>query len=233
MTMWRYALFLVFLFSCQLWSQNEQDSLKLIPDQDYLEDQFYIGLNYNLLRDKPADVSQRNFSYGLMIGAIKDLPLNYDRTLALGVGLGYGFNSYYSDLRAIETGDDIRYEVLDGSIDVKRNKVETHLVELPIELRWRNSGPVSHKFWRVYGGVRFAYVVGGRSKLVAEDFTDSFYNEDLQKLRYGVQLNLGYNTFNVHLYYALNGLFQDGEAQLEGEAINIRPFRFGLIFYIL
>lgn len=231
--MCRCAFLLVLLFSCQLWSQAEQDSLNLIPDPDYLEDQFYIGLNYNLLRDKPVEVGQRNFSYGLMLGAIKDLPLNYDRTLALGIGLGYGFNSYYSNLRAFEAGDDIQYEVLDGSIDVKRNKVETHLVELPIELRWRNSGPVSHKFWRVYGGVRFAYVVGGRSKLVAEDFTDSFYNDDLQKLRYGVQLNLGYNTFNVHLYYALNDLFQDGEALLEGNEINIRPFRFGLIFYIL
>lgn len=230
----RILVSLVILFCAQLLlAQEVRDSLDLLPDEDYLEDQFYVGLNYNLVRNKPEAVGQRNFSYGLMIGGIKDLPLNYSRTIALGVGLGYGFNAYYTNLRAVEGEDGPIYSVLDGSLDVKRNKLETHLVELPIELRWRNSGPVSHKFWRIYGGMRLAYVVGGRSKLVASEFTDSFYNEDLQKFRYGLQLNLGYNTFNVHLYYSLNDLFKDGEAFLDDEEINLRPFRFGLVFYIL
>ncbi|NNF19840.1 MAG: PorT family protein [Flavobacteriaceae bacterium] len=230
-------LLLVFCSTFTLCAQTappvtpEQDSL--LPDPNYLEDQFYVGLTYNILLNKPEGVKQRNLSYGLQGGFIKDIPLNLKRNVAIGIGLGYAVNSYYSNLRATENGEDFNYEVISDNFSYKRNKIETHLIEVPIELRLRNSDPVDYKFWRFYAGVKLGYVVGSRSKIVTKDFKDSFYNTDTDNFRYGLMVNLGYNTFNIHAYYALNTLFEPGKANVNGEEIGMTPLRIGLIFYIL
>ncbi len=223
-----FYIFFGFLVSC--YAQVVQDTFA--GNTDYLEDQFYIGITYNFLLKKPVDVSQRNLSYGLQAGFIKDIPVNADRTVALGIGIGYNVNSYYSNLRAMESGDDVVYDILDGDTDFKRNKVETHLIEVPLEFRWRNSTAASYKFWRVYTGLRFGYVVGGRSKFVSDSADFSFYNDDIRQFQYGLTFNFGYNTFNIHLYYALNDLFNDN-VLVNGTEISMRPLRIGLIFYIL
>ncbi len=199
----------------------------------YLEDQFYIGLTYNLLLNKPPSVTQQNLSYGIQTGFIKDIPLNEERNFAVGIGLGYAVNSYYSNIQASETPDGIIYSVIDENFSYKRNKIETHLVEMPIEIRWRNSTATEHRFWRIYTGFKLGYIVGTRSKLVTESYKTSFYNPDTRNFRYGLMLNVGYNTFNIHVYYALNDFFEDGTRLDTGEALSLTPLSIGIIFYIL
>ena len=213
-------------------AQVYQDSV--LQDAKYLEDQFYIGITYNFLLKKPDGVSQRNLSYGLQAGLIKDIPVNKSRTTALGIGLGYGVYSYYSNLLASESGGDFLYTSLENQNDFKRNKLETHMIELPIEFRWRNSTAIEYKFWRVYAGFKLGYVLGGRSKYISQEPAEntSFYNTDIRKLQYGLTFNFGYNTFNLHAYYGLNGLFNDGVI-IDGADIVMQPLRIGLIFYIL
>ncbi len=211
-------------------AQTKNDST--VYDTNYLEDQFYVGITYNFLLNKPKNVTQRNLSYGLQGGIIKDIPINRSRTKAIGIGFGYAFNSYYSTLLASETQNENNYTVLDAETDFKRNKVETHMIEFPLEFRWRNSTPQAYKFWRVYAGAKVGYVLGGRSKFVSSSEKLSFYNTDILKFHYGLTLNFGYNTFNVHAYYALNSLFKD-TTSVEGNHIDMKPLRIGLIFYIL
>lgn len=218
-------------FCIGLQAQGGQDGLQV--DNQYLEDQFYVGLTYNLVLDKPQGVTQRNLSYGLMGGFIKDIPLNPRRNVAIGIGLGYAVYSYYTNLGVTDTGSGFSYKILDGSVDFKRNKIETHLIEVPLEFRWRNSTATDFKFWRIYTGLKFAYVAGSRSKYVSAAYNDSFYNKDIQKLRYGLMLNFGYNTFNIHAYYALNQLFKKGTLTEDGQLVAFTPLRIGLIFYIL
>jgi len=201
-------------------------------DDTYLEDQFYLGITYNFILNKPNDVTQRSLSYGLQGGFIKDLPINAARTRALGIGLGYAINSYYSNIRATEEQGDILYSRIDNDPDFKRSKIENHLVELPIEYRWRNSTPEEYKFWRIYTGVRLGYVFSGRSKFISKVEKASFSNNDLRKLQYGLTFNVGWNTFNIHIYYALSSLFNDNVV-LDNEMIEIKPLRVGFIFYIL
>lgn len=202
-------------------------------DDKYLEDQFYIGLTYNLLLNKPPSVTQQNLSYGLLAGFIKDIPLNEQRNFAVGVGLGYAVSSYYSNILATETPDGITYSVIDGDFAYKRNKIETHVVEMPLELRWRNSTATEHRFWRIYTGFKLGYIVGTRSKIVTESYKDSFYNRDTRNFRYGLMLNVGYNTFNIHIYYALNDFFEDSTTLDTGESLSLTPLSIGIIFYIL
>jgi hypothetical protein len=229
----RCLLFLLLAVSLSghLLAQAPTDSVKL--DRHYLEDQFYVGLTYNFVLNKPQGVTQRSLSYGLMGGFIKDIPINARRNVAIGLGLGYAVYSYYTNLRATETDTGFQYDILDSNTPFKRNKLETHLIEIPLEFRWRNSTATDYKFWRFYSGLKFGYVVGSRSKFVADTYKDSFYNTDTQNFRYGLMLNFGYNTFNIHAYYALNHLFEDGTLSADGQNVDFTPLRIGLIFYIL
>ena len=222
-----YVLFLI-LTSPVLWAQQTTT-----PNERYLEDQFYMGLTYNSLLERPQGVDQRSLSYGLQGGFIKDIPLNRQRTFALGFGVGYGINSYYSNLVALSVNGEIEYEVSTDIEGFRRSKVETHSLEFPIEIRWRNSNPQDYKFWRVYPGIRMGYTFSSRSKLATDSGKDAFQNEDLRTFQYGAMLNLGYNTFNLHVYYGLNSLFNDDVRTIEGEELGMKPLRLGLIFYIL
>ncbi len=230
-------VFLVLLlgFGSAVFGQNSEpaESEPQNGDPFYREDQFYLGLTYNLLTKRPEGISQSNLSYGLQLGFIRDMPVNESRTVALGSGLGYAVNSYYSNLRAISEGESIEYVTVADASNYRRNKVETHLIEMPLELRWRSSTPEEYKFWRIYGGVKLGYIVGSRSKFVTDSFTDSFYNQDTENFRYGLTLNVGYNTFNLHAYYGLNALFEDGVTDQQGRSLEMVPLRLGLIFYIL
>lgn len=202
-------------------------------DRKYLEDQFYLGVTYNFMMNLPSGVEQRNLSYGLQGGFIKDIPLNWDRTLGLGLGLGYGLNSYYSNLLAVKQLSGITYELLDGSSSYKRNKIETHVLEMPFQIRWRNSTPEEYKFWRIYAGMKFGYVFASRSKFVSSTEKIAFNNTDIRNFQYGLSFNVGYNTFNIHTYYSLRSLFKDGIYLPSGAPISLQPLQIGLIFYIL
>jgi hypothetical protein len=102
-----------------------------------------------------------------------------------------------------------------------------------LELRWRTSTAADYKFWRVYAGVKFGYVFSGRSKLVMDSGNESFSNPDIQEFQYGLMLNFGYNTWNVHAYYGLNSLLKEGTTLNEAPIDDLNILRIGLIFYIL
>tara|TARA_R110002033_G_scaffold79931_3_gene131022 strand:+ start:48498 stop:49187 length:690 start_codon:yes stop_codon:yes gene_type:complete len=226
----KVALFFLFIPFLVI-SQKANDAI--IGDAKYLEDQVYVGVNYNFMLSKPIDVLQRNFSYGLQGGVIRDVPLNKKRTVALGIGLGYAVNSYYSNLISDNSNGAIVYAVPSSDSLYNRSKIETHSIELPIEFRWRNSSPTDYKFLRIYTGVKFGYNFSARSKLVADSGRTGFKNDDIQKLQYGLTLNMGYNTFNLHVYYSLSDFIKKDTFIDTGEKFEIKPIRIGLIFYIL
>jgi hypothetical protein len=181
---------------------------------------------------KPSGVVQRSLSYNLQAGFIKDIPLNPRRNFGVGLGAGYAVNSYYSNVIAMDQGNDVLYEVMDES-EFKRNKLETHAIEIPLELRWRTSTAEEYKFWRIYAGAKLGYVFSGRSRLVMEDGSEGFSNKDIEQLQYGLILNFGYNTWNVHAYYGLNPILKNGTDLQSGEPIDFKVLRIGVIFYIL
>ena len=138
----RYLPFLILGFTITLWAQENAG----VEDLKYLEDQFYLGITYNFILNKPDGVTQGNFSNGLVGGFIKDIPLNSRRNFGIGVGLGYAYNTYYTNLFVNETESGLEYIVLDSDVSYKRNKLDTHVIEMPIELRWRTATPSEYKF---------------------------------------------------------------------------------------
>lgn len=206
--------------------QEEIDSL-------YREDQFYLGLNYNLLIDKPEGVKNEGFSGGIYAGFLRDMPVNKRRNVAIAAGFGYAYNYYGHNLFAGENNaGQMQYIVLNNDYGYNRNRFVTHEIEFPIEFRWRTSTASTYKFWRVYAGVKFGYVFYYSNKYMGNDTIITADIPEFNRLRAGVTLSLGWNTFNFQAYYGLNPFF-DENATIDDKEVGLNSLRIGIVFYIL
>lgn len=214
---------------------SQVETKDTVIDSLYKEDQFYIGITYNLLGNKPKGISQSGFSSGFHIGSIKDMPINKKRNVAIGIGLGYSGSSYNQNMLIdkSESGDFTYTNLTDLDIDYARNKFSTHTVEIPIEFRWRTSTPTDYRFWRIYMGFKLGYVFANTSKHKGDLGTFAYKkNSDFNDFQYGLTCSFGYNTWNIFLYYALNSIFSS-DAKINGTSIDMNAIKVGLIFYIL
>lgn len=226
-------LFLISFFS--VFAQEEaKPELKPVVKIDslYREDQFYFSVTYNLLVQNPESLKQDRFSAGISFGFLRDMPVNKDRTIAIASGIGLSYKNYYQNLTIKDQPDGTRsYSVISYNA-FESNKYRQYLVDVPLEFRWRNSTYESYKFWRIYGGIKFSYVLGDKSVLKDDDGTHIIKNNpEANKFQYGLYLSTGYNTWNVYAYYGLKPLFNSKTT--EGESIDMRAMNIGLIFYIL
>lgn len=213
-------------------NDNIQNNDSIIAiDNNYLEDQIYVGLSYMLLDKLPDSISSNGFSNSLTVGFIKDIPLNDRRNVSVGVGLGYGRHTYYQNLKITRTSGNLQFEV---AKDFRNNKFSLHSIELPIEFRWRTSTPKRYKFYRVYFGGKLSYALATNARFRGDTSGTVKVNgiDKLNKLQYGLSLSMGYGTWNLNVYYGLSDLFSDATIY-ETVPIRIRDFRVGLIFYIL
>ncbi|HKL34857.1 MAG TPA: porin family protein [Salegentibacter sp.] len=235
------AFFGLFITGLSLSAQTErEDRLERIPDSVpsvidslYREDQFYVGVTFNLISNKPDAISQSGFSGGIHAGFTRDFPLNERRNIALAIGLGWSLNSYSQNLfiGEDEAGESI-FRQLTNDIDYSTNRFSTQLIEAPLEFRWRTSTAETYKFWRIYTGLRLGYIYYFKSNFVQPgNQVVQTQVPELDRFRMGATFTFGYNTFNFHIYYSLNSLFPD--AQINGETIDVSVFRAGLMFYIL
>lgn len=232
----RKLLFFLLFLPFQSWSQDNpaltvRDTVFYTKiDSLYREDQFYLGLTYNLLQQKPQGFAQNGFSTGLTIGFLRDMPINKKRTFAVALGLGLSYNKYHQNLFVSEAGGATAYEILEN-VSYDRNKLEQVFVDLPFEIRWRNSTYESHKFWRIYTGFKVRYLVFDKTTFDGDTKITVFNNKDFNKVQYGPYISFGYNTWNFHAYYGVNPLFKT--ARVNGEKIDLRTLNIGLMFYVL
>lgn len=226
----RFCLLLILFFNClstakaQVNQTTEQDSL-------YREDQFYVSVTYNALIDLPNNVSQNSFSTGFHLGFIRDFPLNKSRNIALGLGFGYSFNNFNQNIR-ISGSSPSTYIVIESS-NYSKNNLYLQFLEVPLEFRWRTSSSESYKFWRVYTGLKFGYLINSKSIFNNSTVSDKQKNlKDLNMIQYGLTMSIGYNTWNGYVYYGLNSIFND-VSTLDLQPIDMSALKIGLIFYIL
>jgi len=227
------VVFILFLSLLSYQSILGQDATTVETDKLYREDQFYLGVTYNLLGKMPQEMSQNGFSSGFHLGFIRDMPINKTRTIAFGFGLGYSANSFNQNLLISKNQlGELTYKILENTSFTK-NKFSMHLVELPFEFRWRSSTAESYKFWRIYSGFKLGYILASTSKFNGSPENIKLKNIDhFENIQYGFTLSVGYNTWNAYLYYALNPMFKN-EAKINGGSLDINAIKIGLIFYIL
>lgn len=212
----------------------EMDSVAPVVDNKYREDQFYASLSYNMVQEKPGNYSQYSFSTGITAGFLRDMPINKRRTYAVAAGLGYSYNNIKHNIAVEKIGGVNTYKtVSEGDFD--KNKLVLHYLELPIELRWRNSDSINHKFWRVYLGFKVSYLFADKAHYEPNGDTKIKVKNDanLNDFVYGAYISTGWNTWNLYAYYGLTPIYNSVPIEGAGQKLTMRSLNFGLIFYIL
>lgn len=225
--------FFFLLLTPELLAQEEVIPVEV--DSLYREDQFYVGFTYDLIAGNPADITSSQFSGGFHLGFIRDFPLNARRNIAIGVGLGWSIDTYGQNIFIGEdpsTGE-TAFSILDRDIiDFDTNRFSTQSLDVPLQLRWRTSSPGSYKFWRIYAGLRPSYIYYFKSRFIQQDNTVLQSDiPELERLNLGATFTFGYNTFNFHVFYSLNSLFDN--ARIEGQDLEVRSLQVGLVFFLL
>jgi len=224
-----FVILMGFFISCSfLGAQNGEVQ---IGDLHYKEDQFYIGVTYNLLAKKPNNVFQTGFSTGVHFGFIKDIPFNKKRNFGMGIGVGGSINSFNQNL-LVDKNDEgfYKYSVLEN---FNLNRFYMNLIEVPLEFRWRTSTATSYKFWRIYSGIKLGYLLNSITKFEGQSNKIRHTQlDDFNKLQYGLSFSAGYNTWNFYVYYNLNPIFNN-TANIDGVIIDAKALKIGLLFYIL
>lgn len=217
-------LFILSFFTNAVFSQL--DTLKVDPH--YLEDQLYFGTTYNTFAKTPSAFVQDGFSYGFSTGFIRDIPFNKLRNFGMGIGLGYSYNTFIQNLVAAENELEYSSTAYDDTYTLKTNSLE-----LPIEIRWRTSTLEKYKFWRVYTGVSFSYILS--SFAVGESVPDvvAITNAvEIQRFNSAVTLSVGYGTWNFYVNYSLTPFFNKNTKLINGDELDMTTSRLGLMFYL-
>jgi hypothetical protein len=223
-------IIIVIIFLLQFVGVMAQNSTENF-DSNYREDQFYFGLTYNSFTNAPENFNQTGFSPGLKVGFIRDFPINLQRDIAIGIGLGYAFNSYSGNIKISTTSSDVyNYEIVSNN-SFQKNRFSHQSIEIPIEFRWRTSTAETYKFWRVYAGFKASYIFASSYVYQNEEVSAQLKNIDLNNLQYGLTLSLGYNNWNGFVYYGLNPVFND--AAINQNSLDTKSFKIGLMFYFL
>jgi hypothetical protein len=226
-------LFLSFFKGFSQGNEFSIDTLHVKIDSLYREDQFYAGINYNSLLNKPAGLSQDKISFGFSAGFLRDMPVNKSRTVAIASGVGFSFNNYIQNMAITGSSSNPIYGIIPSTINYNKNRFEQLCVEVPIEFRWRTSTPEIYKFWRIYGGLKLSYLLLDKSVYIVDQTKVTIKNnKDFNDLLYGAYITAGYNTINLYAYYGLNSLFKSS-AKINNETIQMNTLSIGVMFYIL
>ena len=191
-------------------------------DSLYREDQFYASLSYNLVQNRPDGFKQFSFSPGVTFGILRDIPISKNRHWAIAPGIGYSYNN----IKQFINSEEIVGATENTSSENIRTTITSHSVDIPIEIRWRNSTPNSHSFWRIYTGFKTSYVLNSKLKLESTtEISKESISDEINRWQYGAYISVGFNTWNPYIYYGLNPIFKEGS--------KMSNFNVGFIFYIL
>ena len=231
----RYFFIGLFFTTLNVFSQETKLPAPMIAiDSLYREDQFYFAFTYNTMLNTPSGVSQKKFSSGFKAGFLRDFPTNKQRNKSIAPGLGLSYLKYFQNLFITEVNGDPVYSTTVLGGDYSKNKFEQVFIDVPIEFRWRTSGPESHKFWRIYTGIQFSYLVFNKSVYVDDLYRVRILNnKDFNKFQAGVYIAAGHNSWNFYSYYGLLPIFKSSAKVDNEEQIGLNALHFGLMFYIL
>ncbi len=222
------GLYLFLFLSVNLIYSQQEISKDSIVDTKYLEDQLYVYASYQTLLQLPENFSKTGFSYTFNMGFIKDIPVNKNRNIGFGIGLGYSINAHYFNIKQIY---DLPEDEPDIKTELKSNKIALYMVELPVQFRYRNSTPLRYKFFRFYPGMVFSYAFAQNHSLKQNEDFDVEKIIDINKFQYGVNMSIGYNNWNFYVYYGLTDLFE--ETKSNPYTIEARELKLGIALFFL
>ena len=207
-----------------------QEQLNDVDSSFYREDQIYLGTSFMLLNSNQEKFRSQGISKYFQLGFIRDIPLISSGKLAIGLGLGYSFQDYNSNLVRFNINNGSSFYIVNYTLNQK-SKISFNSIEFPISLRWRNSSLNNYQFWRVYSGFKFQRNFLSKLKYTTGEIKN--ISDEVNNWNKELYLSFGSNTWNFHFSYGLNQIIQNLQNQYSGKSFKVRSLKIGLIFYIL
>lgn len=207
-----------------------QKKLNDIDSTFYREDQIYFGASFMLLNSNQENFKRQGISRHFQLGFVRDIPLISSGKLAIGLGLGYSFQNYNSNLIRFNIDNESSIFIVNNTLNQK-SKLSFNSIEFPISLRWRNSSLNNYQFWRVYTGIKFQRNFLSKLKYSTDDIKN--ISNEVNNWNKELYLSFGYNTWNFYFSYGLNQIMKNIRNQYSDKSFNISSLKIGLIFYIL
>ena len=207
-----------------------QEKLNDIDSTFYREDQIYFGTSFMLLNSKQDKFKRQGISRHFQLGFVRDIPLISSGELSVGLGLGYSFQDYNSNLVRFNINNGSSIYIVNYTLNQK-SKLSFNFIEFPISLRWRNSSPNNDQFWRVYTGFKFQRNFLSKLKYSGGDKKN--ISDEVNNWNKEAYLSFGYNTWNFYFSHSLSQIVKNLRNQYTGKSFNIRSLKIGLIFFML
>ena len=207
-----------------------QNNLNDIDTPFYREDQIYFGASFMLLNSNQEKFKPQGISRHFQLGFVRDIPLISSGKLAIGLGLGYSFQNYNSNLIRYNIDNESSIFIVNNTLNQK-SKLSFNFIEFPISIRWRNSSLDDYQFWRVYSGIKFQRNFLSKLKYSSDDIKK--ISTEVNNWNKELYLSFGYNTWNFYFSYGLNQIMKNIRDQYSAESFKVRSLKIGLIFYLL
>ena len=226
----QFYLSYVFILLLSCFKIMGQKKLNDIDSIFYRKDQVYFGASYMLLNSDQVKFKRQGISKHFQIGFVKDVPLISSRKLAIGLGLGYSFQNYNSNLVSFNVNNGSSIFIINYTLNQK-SKLSFNFIEFPVSLRWRNYSNNNHQFERVYAGFKFQRNFFTKMKYSSGNIKN--ISDEVNNWNRELYLSFGYNTLNFYFSYSLNQIMKNLHNQYSGRSFNVRSIKIGLIFYML
>ncbi|HRZ75774.1 MAG TPA: outer membrane beta-barrel protein [Bacteroidales bacterium] len=183
---------------------------------------FILDLHHDLWMDVPEEIEQDGFfrsALGINIGLMYGIPLGTSM-FSVAIGPTVGTHAFSSNGQLLQDADEnsffqkIEKDIAGNDISYKRNRLTLTYLDLPVEVRMKTRSDI-----RAAVGFKAGYLVGSETFYNGDSFLNAekqlkvryYALENIEKLRYGALLRLGYKWFNLYGYYSLSRVFEDGK----------------------
>jgi len=192
-----------------------------------------ISLTYytDIWKDVSTGMNVSSYSPGFNCSYLQPFALG-SSNFGFAIGLGIGSHNMRSDamptqemifdtvlVQNVETGktifEKIPENVNNKKIDYDINKLTLTYLDIPLEIRFYKQNK-NEKVFKLALGFKAGYLISSHTKYKGNDFTGGTddikikkYNvKNLELLRYGATVRLGYENYNIFGYYSMSKLFK-------------------------
>ena len=207
-----FSTICITLVGSSAFAQPDLSKLKKDKDSDYEAESFTAHFLMNQISGIEDEMELSALSSGYNIHFHFNKRFGESR-LSFSPGIGFNVRNYYSNVHIWSADSVAKVTVLPDSVDYSKNRLGMYSMSVPLEIRYYSKPNSKDNFFSLALGLTGEWVYTVETKQVVGELNTRIQGrDDLQEvnsLRYGAHLRLGYGKVGFYGYYGLNELFSD------------------------
>ncbi|GAB3007716.1 hypothetical protein GCM10027051_04690 [Niabella terrae] len=194
-------------------------------------DHFLLQLGYTNWLNTPDSINTKGFSRSINAYFMFDFPFKTSPQLSAAAGLGVGSDHVYLDGNFADVKgatNTLRFNDT-ASISLKKTKLVTSYLELPVELRFVADPEHSDKSFKMAVGVKVGTMIkaGTRSRITESGTQSNYLLKEASKNYFNTTRIVGTARIGVG-HFTLFGTYQFTNLLKTGVGPELKPFTLGL-----